>query len=161
MQHLQYKSPRYNIKIAGLFAPATSTFIHRTTTHFISLFYGIFSGGCHPTRFSFLLISRDFRLFFLFLLLVLDLAILLKNSRLWFLFPIFPDVFLSLFRKPLFASFKLPDPIPYVSVMVSHSLSHYDDVRYCTIPQIALPTILLLSVWQILAVENSAHILMS
>ena len=25
---------------------------------------GIFSGGCHPTRFSFLLISRDFRLFF-------------------------------------------------------------------------------------------------
>lgn len=41
MQHLQYKSPRYNIKIAGLFAPAISTFIHRTTTHFISLF-------CYP-----------------------------------------------------------------------------------------------------------------
>lgn len=41
MQHLQYKLPRYNIKIAGLFAPATSTFIHRTTTHFISLF-------CYP-----------------------------------------------------------------------------------------------------------------
>ena len=41
VQHLQYKSPRYNIKIAGLFAPATSTFIHRTTTHFISLF-------CYP-----------------------------------------------------------------------------------------------------------------
>jgi len=41
VQHLQYKSPPYNIKIAGLFAPATSTFIHRTTTHFISLF-------CYP-----------------------------------------------------------------------------------------------------------------
>lgn len=80
---------------------------------------------------------------FLFLLLVLDLAILLlKNSRLWFLLPIF----LSLFRKPLFASLKLPDLIPHVSVMMSHNLSHYDDVRYCTIPQIASPTILLLSV---------------
>ena len=99
---------------------------------------------------------------FLFLLLVLDLAILLlKNSRLWFLLPIFPDVFLSLFRKPLFASLKLPDPIPYVSVMASHSLSHYDDVHYCTIPQIALPTVLLMSVWQNLEAENSAHILMS
>ena len=29
------------LKIAGLFAPAISTFIHRTTTHFISLF-------CYP-----------------------------------------------------------------------------------------------------------------
>lgn len=41
MQHLQYKSPRCNIKIAGPFAPATSTFVHRTTAHFISLF-------CYP-----------------------------------------------------------------------------------------------------------------
>ena len=41
MQHLQYKSPRCNIKIAGPFAPATSAFIHRTTAHFISLF-------CYP-----------------------------------------------------------------------------------------------------------------
>ena len=42
-----------------------------------------------------------------------------------------------IFHKPLFAFLKSPDPIPYVSVMMSHSLSHCDDVRYCTIPQIA------------------------
>ena len=99
---------------------------------------------------------------FSFLLPVLDLAILLlKNSILWFLLPIFLDVFLLLFHKPLFTSLKFPDSIPYVSVMVSHSLSHCDDVRYCTIPQIALPTISLPSVWQNLEAENSAHILMS
>lgn len=38
VQHLQHKSPRYNMQITGHFAPATSTFIHRMTAHFIHYF---------------------------------------------------------------------------------------------------------------------------
>ena len=96
---------------------------------------------------------------FLFLFLVLDLTILpQKNSSPWFLLLNAQDVFSLLLRRPFFS---VPEPLYLflcVSLLVSHTESRYGDVPYCTIQQIVLPIVWLLSTFRILAADNPAHI---